>query len=75
MVKRNPSIMPKGRTLTRQWEKVEVMKRKTGNLRTTMRIVTGVEVMSNGQEHNGENCASSTSDHRCSGQDNYRQRS
>jgi hypothetical protein len=28
-------------TLTREWEKVEVMKRKTGNLRTTMRMDTG----------------------------------
>ena len=29
--------------MTRQWEKVEVMKRKTGNLRTTMRMGRGVE--------------------------------
>ena len=34
--------MPRGRTLTRQWEKVEVMKRKTENLRTTMRMGSGV---------------------------------
>jgi hypothetical protein len=43
-----------GTTLTRQWEKVEVMKRKTGNLRTTMRNDTGVEVLTNDQEHIGE---------------------
>jgi hypothetical protein len=46
--------MPRARTLTRQWEKVEFMKRKTGNLRTTMRMGAGVEVLPNGQEHNGE---------------------
>ena len=48
--------------MTSQWEKVEVMKMKTGNLRTTMRMVTGVEVLPNGQEHNGESCAASTSE-------------
>jgi hypothetical protein len=57
-----PSRIPRGRTLTRQWEKVEVMKRKTGNLRTTMKMGTGVEMLPNGQEHNGENCAASTSE-------------
>ena len=54
--------------MTRQWEKVEVMKRKTGNLRTTMRMGTGLEVLPNGQEHNGESCAASTSElstHNC----------
>jgi hypothetical protein len=54
--------MSRGRTLVSQWEKVEVMKRKTGNLRTTMRMDTGVEVLSNDQEHYGESCASSTSE-------------
>ena len=54
--------MPRGRTLTRHWEKVEVMKRKMGNLRTTMRMVTGVEVLPNGQEYNGESCTASTSE-------------
>jgi hypothetical protein len=39
-----------GTTLTRQWEKVEVMKRKTGNLRTTMRMGRGVELLPNDQE-------------------------
>jgi hypothetical protein len=43
-------------------EKVEVMKRKTGNLRTTMRMDTGVEVLPNVQEHNGESCVASTSE-------------
>jgi hypothetical protein len=38
------------------------MKRKTGNLRTTMRMRTGVEVLPNGQEHNGEICSASTSE-------------
>ena len=54
--KMQPRRMTRGTTLTRQWEKVEVMKRKTGNLRTTMRMGTGVdsEVLPNGQEHNGE---------------------
>ena len=36
--------------------------KKTGNLRTTMRMGTGVEVLPNGQEHNGESCAASTSE-------------
>jgi hypothetical protein len=36
-----PSRVTRGRTLTRQWEKVEVMKRKTGNLTTTMRMGNG----------------------------------
>ena len=54
--------MPRGTTLTREWEKVEVMKRKTGNLRTTMRMSTGVEVLPNGQELNGESFAASTSE-------------
>jgi hypothetical protein len=45
-----------------QWEKVEVMKRKTGNLRTTMRMSTRVEVLPNGQEHIGESCSASTSE-------------
>jgi hypothetical protein len=44
--KEQPSRMLRGRTLTRQWEKVQVMKRKTGNLRTGMRMVTGLEVRS-----------------------------
>ena len=61
-----PRRMPRGTTLTRQsvrqWEKVEVMKRKTGNLRTTMRMDTGVEVLTNDQEHNGESYAASTSE-------------
>ena len=57
-----PRRMPRGTTLTRQWEKVEVMKRKTGNLRTTMRMDTGVEVLPNDQEHNGESYAASTSE-------------
>ena len=39
-----PRRMPRGTTLTRQWEKVEVMKRKTANLRTTMRIVRGLDL-------------------------------
>ncbi len=52
----------RGTTLTRQWEKVEVMKRKTGNLRTTMRMGRGVELMSHGQEQNGESITSSTSE-------------
>ena len=52
----------RGRTLTRQWEKVEVMKRNTGNVRTGMRMGTGVEVLPNGQEHNRESCAASTSE-------------
>ena len=30
-----------------EWEKVEVMKWKTGNLRTTMRMGTGVELLPN----------------------------
>ena len=30
------------------------MKRKTGNLRTTMRMVKGVELLPNDQEQNGE---------------------
>ncbi len=47
-----PSRMPRGRTLTRQWKKVEVMKRKTGNVRTGMTMGTGVDVLPNGQEHN-----------------------
>ena len=42
-----PRRMPRGTTLTRQWEKVEVMKRKTGNLRTTMRMRTGLQVLPN----------------------------
>ena len=54
--------MPRETTLTRQWDKVEVMKRKMGNLRTTMRMVTGVEVLSNDQEHIGESCTTSTSE-------------
>jgi hypothetical protein len=44
---------------------MEVMKRKTGNLRTTMRIVwigRGLEVLTNGQEQNGENSTDSTSE-------------
>ena len=48
--------------MTRQWEKVEVMKRKTGNVRTGMRMGTGVEVLPNGQEHNGESCTASNSE-------------
>jgi hypothetical protein len=47
---------------TRQWEKVEVMKRKTGNLRTTMGTGRGVEFLSNGQEQNGERYSASTSE-------------
>jgi hypothetical protein len=39
------NLMPRGPTLTRQWEKVEVMKRKTGNLRTTMRMDRGLELL------------------------------
>ncbi len=45
-----PRRMTIGTTLTRQWEKVEVMKRKTGNLRTTMRMGRGVELLPNDQE-------------------------
>ena len=33
--------------MTRQWEKVEMMKRKTGNLRTTMRMGRGLELLPN----------------------------
>jgi hypothetical protein len=39
-----------------------VKRRKTGNLRTGMRIGTGLQVLPNGQEHNGENCSASTSE-------------
>ena len=40
--------------LNSQFVYYESMKRKTGNLRTTMRMDTGVEVLPNGQEHNGD---------------------
>ena len=43
----------RGPTLVRQWEKVEVM-RKTVNLRTTMRMVRGLDLQANGQEQNGK---------------------
>jgi hypothetical protein len=46
----------------RSTEKVQVMKRKTGNLRTGMRMDTGLQVLPNGQEHNGESCSASTSE-------------
>ena len=39
-----------------------IMKRKTGNLRTTMRMSTGLEVLPKGQELNGESCGASTSE-------------
>ena len=41
---------------------LKVMKRKTGNVRTGMRMGTGVQVLPNGQEHNGASCAASTSE-------------
>jgi hypothetical protein len=66
--------MSRGRTLKRQWEKVEVMKRKTGNLRTTMRMGTEwrfCQMVRNTTEH----VAQLLLQNWCSVQDNYRQRS
>ena len=53
--------MPKGPTLTRQWEKVGVM-RKTVNLRTTMRMDRGLDFRVNDQEQDGESDTVSTSE-------------